>query len=99
MEDLNVKGMLKNRHLSEAIAEQGFYEFYRQMEYKSAWNNIKLIKAGRFYPSSKRCSCCGAVKKDLGLKDRTYRCENCGFEADRDKNAAMNLYHYGKAAV
>lgn len=99
MEDLNVKGMLKNRHLSEAIAEQGFYEFYRQMEYKSAWNNIKLIKAGRFYPSSKRCSCCGAVKKDLGLKNRTYRCENCGFEADRDKNAAMNLYHYGKAAV
>lgn len=99
MEDLNVKGMLKNRHMSEAIAEQCFYEFYRQIEYKSTWNNIKLIKADRFYPSSKRCSCCGTVKKDLKLKDRTYRCENCGFEADRDKNAAINLYHYGKVAV
>ena len=99
MEDLNIKGMLKNRHLSKAIAEQCFYEFYRQIEYKSAWNHIKLIKADRFYPSSKKCSCCGAVKKDLKLKDRTYQCRECGFEADRDKNAAMNLYHYGKAAV
>ena len=99
MEDLNVKGMMKNKHLSEAIAEQCFHEFYRQMEYKSAWNNIKFIKADRFYPSSKRCSCCGSVKKDLKLKERTYRCSCCGLETDRDKNAAMNLYDYGKAAV
>lgn len=96
LEDLNVKGMMKNRHLSEAIAEQCFYEFYRQMEYKSAWNNTKLIKADRFYASSKICSRCGMVKKDLRLKDRIYQCENCGAVIDRDKNASINLYNYGK---
>lgn len=97
LEDLNVKGMMKNKHLSEAIAEQCFYEFYRQIEYKSSWNNIKFIIADRFYPSSKLCSCCKAVKKDLKLSDRVYKCDNCGNVVDRDKNASINLMNYGKS--
>jgi len=94
MENLNVSGMMKNKHLSKAIAEQKFYEFKRQIEYKSAWNNIKFIEADRFYPSSKLCSCCGNIKKDLKLSDRIYRCE-CGNVIDRDLNAAINLENYG----
>ena len=97
LEDLNVKGMMKNKHLSEAIAEQSFYEFYRQIEYKSSWNNIKFMIADRFYPSSKICSCCGAVKKDLKLSDRVYKCDNCNTIIDRDKNASINLMNYGKS--
>ena len=97
LEDLNVKGMMKNKHLSEAVAEQCFYEFYRQIEYKSSWNNIKFIIADRFYASSKICSCCGAVKKDLKLSDRIYKCDNCNTIIDRDKNASINLYNYGKS--
>lgn len=97
LEDLNVKGMMKNKHLSEAVAEQCFYEFYRQIEYKSLWNNIKFIIADRFYASSKICSCCGAVKKDLKLNDRIYKCDNCNTVIDRDKNASINLYNYGKS--
>lgn len=97
LEDLNVKGMMKNKHLSEVVAEQCFYEFYRQIEYKSSWNNIKFIIADRFYASSKICSCCGAVKKDLKLSDRIYKCDNCNTEIDRDKNASINLYNYGKS--
>ena len=97
LEDLNVKGMMKNKHLSEAIAEQCFYEFYRQIEYKSLWNNIKFIIADRFYASSKICSCCGATKKDLKLSDRIYKCDNCNAVIDRDKNASINLYNYGKS--
>lgn len=99
LEDLNVKGMMKNRHLSKAIAEQCFYEFYRQIEYKSAWNNIKFIIAERFYPSSKRCSCCGHIKKDLKLSSRIYKCDNCNNVIDRDKNASINLFNYGKSIV
>lgn len=97
LEDLNVKGMMKNKHLSEAVAEQCFYEFYRQIEYKSSWNNIKFIIVDRFYASSKICSCCGAVKKDLKLSDRIYKCDNCNTVIDRDKNASINLYNYGKS--
>ena len=97
LEDLNVKGMMKNKHLSESIAEQCFYEFYRQIEYKSSWNNIKFIIADRFYASSKICSCCGAIKKDLKLSDRIYKCDNCNTVIDRDKNASINLYNYGKS--
>ena len=97
LEDLNVKGMMKNKHLSEVVAEQCFYEFYRQIEYKSSWNNIKFIIADRFYASSKICSCCGAVKKDLKLSDRIYKCDNCNTIIDRDKNASINLYNYGKS--
>lgn len=94
VEDLNIKGMLKNKHLSKAIAEQCFYKFMSVLKYKCEWNNIKLIKADRFYPSSKLCSCCGNVKKDLKLKDRTYKCSSCGLVIDRDFNASLNLANY-----
>lgn len=95
LEDLNVKGMMKNKHLSKAIQQQGFGEFRRQIEYKSAWNNVPVIIADRFFPSSKLCSCCGAVKKDLKLSGRVYRCE-CGNVIDRDYQAALNLKRYGE---
>ena len=93
IEDLNVKGMMKNRHLSEAIQKQCFYEFRRQLEYKSEFRGIKLIYANRFFPSSKICSLCGKIKKDLKLKDRIYNCE-CGFSINRDLNASINLSRY-----
>ncbi len=98
IEDLNVRGMMKNRHLSKAVQQQGFYEFRKQIEYKSAWKNIPVIIADRFFPSSKLCSCCGAVKKDLKLSDRIYRCE-CGNVIDRDYQAALNLKRYGETAL
>ena len=98
IEDLNVKGMMKNRHLSKAIQQQCFREFRRQIEYKSAWNNISVIIADRFFPSSKLCSCCGAIKKDLKLSDRVYKCE-CGNVIDRDYQAALNLKKYGEMVL
>ena len=94
MEDLNVMGMMKNRHLSKAVAEQCFYEFARQMQYKCEWNGIPFTKVPRFYPSSKTCSCCGEIKHDLKLSDRTYVCPKCGLTIDRDYNAAINLMRY-----
>lgn len=94
MEDLNVRGMMKNRNESRAIGEQCFYEFIRQMKYKCEENNIDFLQADRFYPSSKTCSCCGAIKKDLKRGDRTYICKECGFIIDRDYNAAINLMKY-----
>ena len=94
MEDLNVAGMMKNKHLSKAIAEQCFYEFIRQMRYKCAWNGIEFVQVDRFYPSSKTCSCCGNVKSDLKLSDRTYVCSECGRTIDPDLNAAINLMRY-----
>ena len=98
MEDLNVKGMMKNRHLSKAVQQQGFYGFRKQIEYKSAWNNIPVIIADRFFPSSKLCSCCGSIKKDLKLSDRIYKCE-CGNVIDRDYQAALNLKRYGEMVL
>ena len=95
IEDLNVNGMMKNRHLSKTVQQQGFYEFRRQMEYKSEWNNIQVIIADRFFPSSKLCSCCGKIKKDLKLSERIYKCE-CGNVVDRDLQAALNLKKYGE---
>ena len=95
IEDLNVRGMMKNKHLSKSIQQQGFYEFRRQIEYKSAWNNIPVIIADRFFPSSKLCSCCGEIKKDLKLSDRIYRCD-CGNIIDRDYQASLNLKQYGE---
>ena len=95
IEDLNVSGMMKNRHLSKAVQQQKFYEFRRQIEYKSSWNNIPVIIADRFFPSSKLCSCCGSIKKDLKLSDRIYKCE-CGNIIDRDYQAALNLKGYGE---
>ena len=97
IEDLNVKGMMKNRHLSKAVAEQSLHEFKRQLEYKCQWYGVPLILANRFYPSSKTCSCCGDIKKDLKLSDRVYRCE-CGLVMDRDLNASINLREYPKLA-
>ena len=94
MEDLNVIGMMKNRHLSKAIQEQCFAEFIRQMQYKCEWNGIEFVQVDRFYPSSKTCSCCGAIKHDLRLRDRVYVCAECGAEIDRDYNAAVNLSRY-----
>jgi putative transposase len=91
IEDLCVAGMLKNRKLSRVIADVGFYEFRRQLEYKCEWYGSEPVVAPRFYPSSKRCSACGAIKRDLTLSDRVYVCEKCGLEMDRDLNAACNL--------
>ena len=95
IEDLNISGMMKNRHLSKTIQQQGFYEFRKQIKYKSKWNNIPLIIADRFFPSSKLCSCCGNIKKDLKLSDRIYKCE-CGNIIDRDFQASLNLKQYGE---
>ena len=95
MEDLNVSGMMRNRHLSKAIQEQCLYEFIRQMKYKCEWNNIQFVQADRYFPSSKTCSSCANVKKDLKLKDRVYICECCGLKIDRDYNASINLSNYG----
>ena len=94
LEDLNVNGMMKNKHLAKAVQEQCFYEFYRQIQYKCNWNNIEFITADRYYPSSKMCSCCGNIKKDLKLKDRTYICTECGNVIDRDYQASVNLKRY-----
>lgn len=94
MEDLNVSGMMKNKHLAEKIAEQKFYEFKRQMKYKCEFNKIEFFEADRWYPSSKACSCCKNIKKDLKLSDRTYTCNECGLVIDRDKNASINLGNY-----
>ena len=90
IEDLNVKGMMKNRHLSKAVASQKFYEFRAKLKAKCDENGIELRIVDRFYPSSKTCHHCGSVKKNLKLSDRIYRCE-CGYVADRDFNAALNL--------
>ena len=97
LEDLNVKGMMKNKHLAKAIQEQSFYEFKRIISYKANWNNIKIIEVPRFYPSSKTCSECGFIKKDLKLSDREYICLECGCVIDRDYNASINLMKYGQS--
>lgn len=95
LEDLNVKGMMKNRYLSKAIQQQKFYEFRRQIQYKSEWNNVCVIIADKFFPSSKLCCCCGRIKEDLKLSDRIYECD-CGNIIDRDFQAALNLKRYGE---
>lgn len=94
IEDLNIQGMMKNKHLSNAIGKQGLYEITRQLEYKCKFKGIELVKADRFFPSSKTCSSCGYIKKDLKLSDRTYICPKCGNVIDRDLNAAINLANY-----
>jgi len=95
IEDLNVSGMMKNRHLSKAVQNQGFFEFKKQLEHKCSDKGIQLIVADRFYPSSKLCSCCGNIKKDLKLSDRIYKCD-CGNIIDRDFQASINLKAYGE---
>jgi len=91
IEDLNVSGMMKNRHLSEAITNAGFNMFVKKLIYKASINSIEVRRVNRFEPSSKKCSKCGNIKKDLKLSDRVYCCDVCGFEIDRDMNAAINL--------
>ena len=90
IEDLNVNGMMKNRHLSKAVASQKFYEFRTKLQIKCNENGIELRIVDRWYPSSKTCHCCGAIKKDLKLSDRIFKC-SCGYVEDRDLNAALNL--------
>ena len=90
IEDLNVLGMMKNKHLSKAVASQKFYEFRTKLQAKCNENGIELRVVDRWFPSSKTCHCCGAIKKDLKLSDRTFTCD-CGYIEDRDFNAALNL--------
>ena len=93
IEDLNVSAMMKNKHLSKAIQQQKLYEFRRQLEYKTKKYGIELVLADRWYPSSKTCYRCGTIKSDLKLKDRVFKCA-CGYQEDRDLNAALNLSAY-----
>ena len=90
IEDLNISGMMKNKHLSKAVASQKFYEFRIKLQAKCNENGIELRVVDRWYPSSKTCHCCGAIKKDLKLSDRIFKCD-CGYSEDRDFNAALNL--------
>ena len=91
LEDLNVKGMTRNHRLAQSVSDVAFGELCRQIEYKSQLNGVKILKAERFYPSSKTCSVCGSIKQDLKLSDRTYHCDKCGAVIDRDYNASLNL--------
>ena len=95
MEDLKISNMMKNRYLAKAIQQQCLYTFITQMKYKCEWSGIDFVQVPTFYPSSKLCSCCGNIKKDLKLSDRVYKCDNCNSIIDRDKNASQNLANYG----
>lgn len=95
IEDLNVSGMLKNRKLTKSISDVSFSTFFRLLYYKADWYGKSIIKIDRFEPTSKKCSCCGWIKKDLTLKDRTFNCESCGVIIDRDYNAALNIHYVG----
>ena len=95
LEDLNVSGMMKNKHIAKSVQQQNFYKLREILTYKAEQAGIKLVIADRFYPSSKLCSNCGAIKHNLKLTERTYLCNNCGLEVDRDLNASLNLCRYG----
>ena len=95
VEDLNVKGMVKNKHLAYNLADAAIGEFYRQLEYKCAWAGKNYIKINRFAPSSKRCSHCGYIYRKLTLMEREWTCPECGTHHDRDFNAAINIKHFG----
>ena len=98
VEDLNVSGMQKNHHLAKAISDASFAEFRRMLKYKCKWYGSELIIIDRFFSSSKTCSNCGAIKDDLTLNDRMFKCSDCGFEIERDLNAAINLKNRAKHA-
>jgi len=98
MEDLNIKGMIKNHKLAKSIQEQTLREFRRILEYKCKWNGVKFIVADRYYPSSKICSECGYILDKLSLPMRKWTCPECGVIHDRDVNAAINLMRYGQSA-
>ena len=97
IEDLNVQGMSHNRRLAKHVLDAGFREFRRQLEYKTARSGARLHVIDRWYPSSKACSSCGTVKAKLSLSERMFHCDTCGFEIDRDLNAAINLMVAGSA--
>jgi IS605 OrfB family transposase len=96
IEDLNVKGMMKNRKLSKHIGDAGWGMFFQFLRYKSDWYGSNIMTIGRFEPSSKTCSKCGYIKHDLTLTDRTWICPTCGENHDRDVNAALNLKYFGE---
>ena len=95
IEDLNIKGMLKNHKLARSISDVSWSEFIRQLEYKANWYGRKIVKVPTFYPSSKTCSNCGNIKVTLKLSERIYKCECCGLEIDRDYNASINILRKG----
>ena len=95
LEDLNVKGMVKNHHLAESISECSWYEFTRQLDYKAKWYGRTVVKIDRFFPSSKTCSNCGFIKESLNLSERKWTCPKCGINHDRDLNAAKNILKQG----
>ena len=95
IEDLNIKGLLKNHKLARSISDVSWSEFIRQLEYKANWYRRKIVRVPTFYPSSKTCSCCGTVKETLRLFERIYHCECCGLEIDRDYNASINILRKG----
>ena len=95
MEDLNVKGMVKNHNLAESICEMNFGAFRRMLEYKAQWYNRKIVFVDRFYPSSKTCHNCGHINKGLTLNDRQWVCPYCGEVIERDYNAALNILDEG----
>ena len=99
MEDLNVKGMVKNHNLAESIQEMNFGEFRRILEYKTNWYNRKIVFVDRFYPSSKTCHNCGYINKKLILKDRQWICPQCGEVIERDYNAALNILDEGLRVI
>lgn len=99
LEELNVSGMMKNKHLAKAIQEQSFRSFKEILSYKAKSNNIQIIEVPRFYPSSKTCSVCGTIKSDLKLSDKVFVCPECGNKIDRDLNASINLKNYGLSAL
>ena len=95
IEDLSVSEMLQNHKLAKSIADASFFEIRRQLQYKTDWYNKSLIVIDKWFPSSKKCSCCGNIKNDLTLEDRTYECSNCGIIIDRDYNASINIKRVG----
>ena len=99
IEDLNVRGMARNRHLARSIMDGGFFEFRRQLDYKARFYGATVVVADRWFPSSKTCSCCGSVKAELALSQRTFHCDACGHEIDRDLNAARNLEHLAASSA
>ena len=99
LEDLNIKGLMKNKHLSKSVFDSKWYEFRRQIEYKAGLYGIEVVIADRFYPSSKTCHICGNVKRELTLSDRIYKCSECGLEIDRDVNASINLANYNIESI
>ena len=99
IEDLNIRGMMKNQYLAKVVAQQKFYEFRTRLISKANHNSVEVRIVDRFYPSSKTCSCCGAYKKELKLSNRVYKCDNCHTELDRDVNASINLANAKKYKI